>query len=39
MFSVMAYTFAGLGMRQIAQSARPFSPAMNAKGQTEKNSA
>jgi len=28
----MAYTFACLGMRQIAQSARLFSPAMNALG-------
>ena len=31
----MAYTFDCLGVRQIAQSARPFSPAMNAKGHRE----
>jgi hypothetical protein len=30
----MAYTFARLGVRQIAQSARLFSPAMNALGQS-----
>jgi hypothetical protein len=29
----MTYTFACLGVRQIAQSARPFSPAINAKRQ------
>jgi len=30
----MAYTFSCLGVRQIAQSARAVSPAMNAKGQS-----
>jgi hypothetical protein len=32
----MAYTFACLGVRQIAQSARLFSPAMNALGPNRK---
>jgi hypothetical protein len=32
----MAYTFAYLGVRQIAQSARIFSPVMNALGQKRK---
>jgi hypothetical protein len=32
----MAYTFACLGVRQIAQSARLFSPAMNALGQSRR---
>src|SRR6266576_1322892 len=32
----MAYTFACLGVGQIAQSARPFSPAMNALGQSRR---